>query len=400
MDILLELPGALGVLLWEVYRDSMAWLSAPMDRRTNLFHSAAWQVRKAEIARLVTSEEVRDSVLILVESVGEDDPANVGEISTACEVIARMAQQHGNPATRLAFTLISALANPASATLALETAKQSRDLAEYPHAETWFRRAIRIARRAKEWDTYLWAYAGLAVLYMRMGNYPASRVVTNRVLRSARHHRSPSMEGLAFHQFFILDAQSNRIREAYENARAALAAWGNSNPRLTVLAHDVARFWIEHGHFARALHVFESTLPRITDPEEAAIALANISWAAAGTGDRGRYQQARLEAVASLNRACGQSRAAEVFATVGLADAFVGEWSLAQETADMALSIATRRRDIDSQLLAERAVTAAKLNHSANLAGDIEHPVLARQADKLAGDLIQSLQYDMALMRE
>lgn len=390
--ILFEFTTSVGVLLWEAYRDAMAWIRTPGERRPGLFAEGTWQRRRIEIVREVGPERVREALLSLaavMEAEREGDPE---EVLHACRTLAAWADGCGNPATRFAFTQVAALAGPTDARLALEAGKQARDLAEYASAETWLRKAVRVARGTKDWDTYLWSYAALAILYARLGNYPASRTVAERVLKTARHYRVRGMQGWAFHHFFILAADADPSREVYEHARAALQAYGASHPRLTALAHDVARYWVEHRQFARALAVFEAALSRITGPEEQAIVAANIARAAAGAGDRDRYHKARIAALTFQSRTCGQAKTAEVYATLAIADAQAGQWTLAEEMAGYASALAAHRRDAEVQRVAEAAMLSARSRCMDECSSSEEMPTLARQADKLAGALIEVLQ--------
>jgi tetratricopeptide (TPR) repeat protein len=389
--ILSEVAAPLGVLLWEAYRDTMAWIKTPGERRPRLFAEGALQWRRIEINREVGPERIRGTLLSLAAILDGQRDTSPDDVLQACQALATWADDCGNPATRFAFTQLAALADPTTAKLALETGKQARDLAEYPCAETWLRKAVRVARRTKDWDSYLWSYAALAILYARLGNYPASRTLAERVLKAARHHRETGMQGWASHHFFILAADSNQIREAYEHARAALKAYGASHIRLTALAHDVARFWVEHGQFARALSVFETVLPKISEVEEQAVVAANVARAAAGAGEHEKYSKARLLATMLQKRVCGEARAAEIFATLAIADALAGQWALADETADCALDIAARQRNSEVPDRLESAMRAAREMGTTESMPRAELPTLARQAERLADALIETL---------
>ena len=374
----------------------MAWFSTQGERRRSLFRPSAHHVRRATLTREIPQEELRSALLVLAGLLEGHSAGDADEAAGASLEIATWAHGSGHPATRLAFTQVAALARPDDPELALETGKLARDMAEYTRAETWLRKAIRVSRRTKDWDTYLWAYAGLAVLYARLGNYDASRVVAERVLRTARHYRVSAMCGWAFHHFFVLATEECHYGAAYTYARQALDAYGKAHPRLTALAHDVARFWIEHDHFSRALTVFEAVAPRIANASERAIATANIARAAAALGDTGKYQHARQAAVTLQGRVGGEPRAADVYATLAVADAHAGEWSLAQETAELALAAAAQREDAAKRHFAEAALSVARSRSSGVSSEEVEVAALGRQADQLAWDLIQSLEVNPA----
>lgn len=390
-SILEEQQGELGVALFGAYRDVMLWLKASEKRRSMLFPQGSWKARRMQLSRLPGRLSIREDLLSLVAITEGGGSEKSDAVARACIGIASWAESVPAPATRLSFTQAAALASPTDAKLALDAGKQARDLADYARSESWIRRAVRIARRTRDWETYLWSYIALAILYMRLGNYPASHAVTERVLRASRHHRMKDMEGLAFHQFFILEAQSDHPKKAYEYARLALASYGSTHPRLTALAHDVARFWSEHNQFSRSLPVFRASLPRITRPEERAVVAANVAWAAAGSGERVLYEESRVEALSLLARSCGETRAAEVLSTLAFADACLGEWERATDAADKALQITIQRREHDLKTLALDAVRRAR--GSREQSRDVgEVPTAARQADHLVGELVSILQ--------
>jgi hypothetical protein len=139
------------------------------------------------------------------------------------------------------------------------------------------------------------------------------------------------------------------------------------------------------------LSVFETTLAKIHNPEERAIAAANVARAAAATGDNDKYQKAQALAISTVSQLCGHVRAPEVYATLAFAAAYVGDWSLAEETANLALEFAIQGRNASAYRFAEDALKFAQTRHEEQLANE-EVPTLTRHADRLAHELIHSLQ--------
>jgi len=357
-----------------------------------VFADGTPELRAARIEEAGLEEELRGSLLALAGVTALDTrKLDEAEVGAACLAVARYAEERGAPATRLAFMEVAAVAMPDDARLAFEVGKLARDSADYAAGEAWFRKAIKAAIHAKDRETYIWAFLGLAILYMRLGNYPASRAVTNRALRAARHHRLRGMAGRAYHHLFILEAESERSREAYEHAYSALQAYGREHPRLNALAHDVAWYWVCHGAYVRALPILEAVAPHVSDPSEQPLVFANLAWAAAGSGEYLRYEQTRRHALELLNQPCGRRRFTAVLATLACADASAGNVELAEKTAESALSLALRMGDVDAWTLAERGLKQARSRSKDEFFVE-EMPVLARRADRLAGDLIRSLE--------
>ena len=66
----------------------------------------------------------------------------------------------------------------------------------------------------------------------------------------------------------MIAVDTNQPADALEAARGAFKAYGSAHPRLPVLAHDLAYFWMTRGRFEQALRVFQAVLPHITQPTE------------------------------------------------------------------------------------------------------------------------------------
>jgi hypothetical protein len=391
-DLLGELPGASGVLLWGALRDFMLWVETPAGARASLFEPGAGELRRRELAAFAPEQELWAPLLTLAQMADAPARADAARLVYAVRTIARWAERAGAPATRLAFTRAAALALPQEAAMALETGRLARDLVHHAEAESWFRRGIRLSR-GRDWESYAWGFIGLGVLYIRAGNFPAGRAVVGRALRAARKRRLPGIAGSAHHHLFTLCVEAGRMEEAYAHARDAVRLYGDGHPRIPALAHDLGCFWAEQGRFARALSIFEASLPCFADPSLRLLALSNYARASAGAGDRARYEAARADAAElAASPRCGDV-AAESLLVVAQGDASLGEWARAEDAARQALEIAVRRGEARTQLGAEAHLEAARHERAVEGARRLaaETPVLARQAEALAGAVRASL---------
>jgi len=390
-DLLGELPGAPGVLLWCALRDFMLWVETPAGARAGLFEPGAGELRRRELAAFAPEQELWAPLLTLAQMADAPERADTGRLVYAVRTIARWAERVGAPATRLAFTRAAALALPQEAGMALETGRLARDLVYHAEAESWFRRGIRLAR-GRDWESYAWGFIGLGVLYIRAGNFPAGRAVVGRALRAAHKRRLPGIAGSAHHHLFTLCVESGRMEEAYDHARDAVRLYGDGHPRLPALAHDLGCFWAEQGRFDRALSIFEASLPCFTDPSLRLLALSNYTRASAGAGDRARYERGRAEAMELAASPRCADVAAESLLVVAQGDASLGEWARAEDAARQALAIAARRGEARTQMGAEAHLEAARHERAVETANLLaETPVLSRQADALAGAVRASL---------
>jgi tetratricopeptide (TPR) repeat protein len=398
-DVLMEHPGPLGLPLCFALRDFMLWVCTPAGERAALFGPGAGDLRRGVLQAASGEPELWTPLLALAQMTDAPERADAVRLVHAVRSVARWAEQRGAPATRLAFTQAAALALPDQPAAALEAARQARDLARHAQAETWFRRAIHLAR-GRDWESYAWGFIGLGVLYMRAGNLPAARSVMARALRAGRKRRLRGVVGAAHHHLFVFSADAGRMDEAYQHAQSALHAYGAGHPRLPALAHDLGAIWVDRGHFVRALPVIEAALPMLEGPAERAMALANVVRASAGAGDRERYRRARAKVTAELADPAFHAVAAEALLVVAHGDSSLGEWALAEEAAQTAASMAYGRGEARIRMVAEAQLDAARAERlrartqaasTPRPAPEPEPEVLAAQADTLAVEVHATL---------
>ncbi|MET0399679.1 MAG: hypothetical protein ABW277_23025 [Longimicrobiaceae bacterium] len=310
----------------------------------------------------------------------------------ACQEIESWADLQGAPATRLAFAQACALLQPHDAKAALVVARLARDLGEDARAESWFRHAVRLSRN-RDRESYGWAFVGLGVMFMRVGNIPGAYAVMVRALRHAERNRLREIVGASHHHLFRLATESNRLREAYAHARTALEAYGKTHPRLRDLAGDVGRFWVHLGAFRRALPVLEAVVNGYPDPNGRAMGLSIIAYAAAAAGEVTRFESARDAAEACCKEAVGRNRLAETELLLAWANLAMGDWNRAEIAAGRSYELAIANGEAENRLLAEAALKQARSQEtrSGNSAAQSENPDLTRQADRLAQELVNAL---------
>lgn len=388
--ILAELSGAAGAVVWGALRDLMLWIETPPRERRGLFPAGASERREAQLHGAEADSAIWAPLLVIAAMT--DAPATVDDarLLHACRSITRWAEEEDLPLTELAFAQAAALMRPDDAGLAVEVGGLAREANQMARAESWFRYAVRLARGG-DWESYVWAYVGLGVLYIRSGNRPAATVLMNRALRSARRRRERNLEGVAHHHLFHLAAEAGRFSDAYQHARQALEAYGSHYSRLPALVHDVGRFWIHVGQFARSIPLLNAALPHVTKRPERAIIAANIARAAAGSGDRVQYASARAFAMELIGAARSPARRADAYAALAHADLCAGEWAQAEESAGLAYRYAAESGNGEVQLTAEAQVEAARLGRRTANTTTTEPLGAARQGELLAGELVRSL---------
>jgi tetratricopeptide (TPR) repeat protein len=389
-DVLAEVPGPTGILLFHALRDFMLWVETPAAERRGLFPHGAGARLRDEMAAAAPDQELWAPLLTLAQMADAPDAADAGRLVYACRAVARWAERSRAPATRLAFVQAAALALRSDPKLALETGRLARDLARPAHAESWFRAAIKLSRR-RDWESYAWAFIGLGVLYLRSGNYPAAQTVIRRALRAGDKRRLRDVQGSAHHHLFVILADMGRLSDAIAHARTAFEVFGSDHPNMLSLAHDLGRLWLLQRQFARAVPVFDALVPQMSDPRWRVLATANLAHAAAGAGRRAKYESARNETL-SLSAApeCAE-RIADVLLVLSWADAEAGEWERAIDSAERAVAAAIVRGEADNRIKAEQVLDRVRHRMAEPTPVHVESPADGRVADRLAFELVRTL---------
>lgn len=392
VGVLEEIKDPLGALLWQVVRDVYLWGSLPPDERGEVFVPGADGALLAMLRDAEVEVQLETPLMGLVRLVGAPGTARPESVAMACQHVAAWADGNGYSATSIAFAQAAAAAIPTDASAAYAVGRLARRRAEYARAETWFRRAIALARQSGDWTSYALAFSGLGNLYVQRGNYPAARRFHIRALRAARRHSLRQIQGGALHDLFVIAAAGGNAGEAEKLARAAFEAYGADHPRLPVLAHDIAYLWVEQGHFGPALTVFEALLPHLRRHEDRMVGLANIVRAAAGAGDRRRFDEAWDEVWDGLARNEHTENAAQVLLELAHGAAHVGEFERAERAADRSARVARERGEAKVLLSAEAVVESARRSRAARTR--TESPSRAafhEESDAFAADLARSL---------
>ena len=388
--LLREHPGALGAVLWKSLRDVSAWTDAA-GGRTALFNPAAGAARPDEIAGSSAEPELWGPLLVVARLLQRPEDVDYARLVNACRAVARWGERRGFTAVQLAFTQAAARLVPDHPRLAYAVGRLSRDQCEYARAETWLRASIRLAR-GRDWHTYALAYLSLGTLYQQLGNLPAARTLTLRGLRTTVRRRLRRLEGTAYHNLLVLTTESGDYPQAQRYAGLALQRYGAGHPRLPQLAYDLAIVWFLCGYFERALPVLEAVLPHLPEGADRTMALASTARAAAGAGDRARFERYWTEASAALSAHGEHALAADGWLALARGAVSACDGARAQAAAARAREIADARR------LAQLAVEAEAVLQSARTAVPApapRHPDgerIFREAGELARRVVASLE--------
>jgi tetratricopeptide (TPR) repeat protein len=392
LAVLDEVKGPLGFLLWQAARDVNLWAAVEPGERAGLFVPGADASLQALIRSAGVDVQLESPLMTIMRMTGSPETVRPEGVELACQHIAHWADHQGFLATAICFGQAAALAVPMDAGAAYAVGRMARRRAEYSRAETWFRRAVALARQTGDWQSYALAFSGLGNLYMQRGNFPAARRFHVRALRAARRHSLRAIQGSAQHDLFVLAAGSNHKDEAERYARGAFESYGPEHPRLPALANDLAYVWMERGHFAPALTVFEALLPHLSRQEDRLVCLANIVRAAAGAGERRLFEQMWDEVWDGLSRDGGTENAAQVLLELAHGAAQLGETERAERAAERAVKTARERGEAKTLLTAESVLDSVRRGRAARArAAEAPRPAAPEDTEVFATDLVRSL---------
>ena len=344
--ILDEVPGQVGLVLWQSLRDVTLWASIPAGRRDGLFAADAARDR---LQLLITSgaEPVLEvSLTTLAAMVGNPEAAGEEIVSLVCLQVSRWAEARGAFSTSIGYAQAAALASPEDPSAALSVGSLALRWRRLTRAETWFRRTIGLARRSRQWEPYALAYVELGSLYTRRGDPATAERYFVQGLRAARRHGLIATRGAALHGLLLLALEAGRLDQAERYARGAMRAYGRGHPRLPELVHDVAYLWVSRDNPSRAIPMLQKLLPGRVEPLERAFTLAVLARAAAGVGDVRLYQESWGDAWALIRRRAGEeSQHARALLELTRASARMKDWHHMEEAARLAVAAAAQRNE-------------------------------------------------------
>lgn len=395
-SVLTEFEGDFGILLWQSLRNVLLWSATDPARRKGLFSSGAEERRRVKLLSAEVDDALRAPLAVLARLLADPAGADRRRVSSACLKIADWAEKKNALATALAFTQAAALTGTNDARISYAVGRIARQRAEYPRAETWFRRAILLGRQGGDWESYALAFVGLGNLYAQRGNLSAAHKSHLRAYRASKRKGLRNVQGMALHDLFTIALKRNQFREAEELAGAALRAYGPGHARLPFFAHDVAVFWINQGAFGPARTVLTALRPHFGKPNEQALVLAHIACAAAGANDLEQYESTWNAASQLIGSAEAAEGSAMVYVALADAAAAVGDWDRSTAAAKRAVMLADAREEAQLKAQAEARLEAVEEKSAAVSEAAGGEPWLSDHADALADSFAKSLQGSVA----
>ncbi len=343
LEIVAEVEGDAGVLLWRSAINVIRWCEAERGARSTAFGWGAAGSRREMIAGAALDPALRPPLLALSGLLERPASPDVPSLVDACRRIAAWAEPRGFLATALAFAQCAALLAPDEARLAYEVGRLARRRAEYDRAEGWYERAILLARTSKDWRTYARSFSGIGNIRHETGNLKAARRAQLRSYRAARRHSLRELQGDALHGLFSVAVDMRNGTEAEWCAARAFECYGRKHHKLPRLAFDVAVHWTYCGHYRLARSVFSVLLHHFGSASQRCLTLGYLSRVAGELGDRAGFLSTSRELRDVLRATESVETADASLMCLAYGAAQLGERHEAVEAATRALAIATDR---------------------------------------------------------
>jgi len=392
MEVLREVPGEAGVLLWQAYRNVMYWASVPAGERKAIFAEGAGDRRRREIKGAELPRDLVQPLKDIAALLDDPEGTRVEGIATACRTVSDWASETEHPGTALAFAQAAALAAGRDAEAAFLVGRMSRLQGDYPRADTWYRHAVMVARQVGDWRSYVLSYLGLGTIAIYRGNLGLAQRMLIKGLRAARRKGLGEQQGMVLHQLFVVATHAGKSEQALEFARGAFRHYGPDNDNIPRLTHDVAYMWLEQGHFSRAAAVFKALAPVTDDPVLALLGFSNLARAAGNLGDEDLFHRGWTEASRRLRSFQRNQTSAAALLELGLGAAAIGDASRATEALERSIAearefgagaVRLRAESTLEALAAERRLEGRPASPSS--------PEQERTADLLADRMVRTL---------
>jgi len=186
--VLLELRGELSVVVWKVLRAVL--LHERSGDVPDLFSPDVRELLRDEIDRSVPTGEtdLRDDLLAATGLLAKSGASAGRKLASHCLRISRWADAQGAPRTALEYLQAASLCDRSDARLALEIGRRCENVEQRARAESWFQRAVGLARRGEDWETYVLAHLAQGDLLAGRGVTPAALASYRRAERRAGRH--------------------------------------------------------------------------------------------------------------------------------------------------------------------------------------------------------------------
>jgi len=390
--VLDEVRSPLGVLLWEGVRDVVLWATTPPAERSRLFDPRAHAERMEALHSVELDGVLRGMLAFLAGVLDRDRQSDAETVARTCGKVAFWAEERLLPRTSIWYAQAAALASPGSAEHAYTAGLLCRRNADYIRAETWYRRAIGLARRRRDARVYARAYMGLGDLFMHRGDYALARLALERAFNTARRTGMRALRAEALHDLFTVAVETSQVGEAEALARKVFRAYPRDHANLPKFAHDVAVFCMFQGFHARALPVFQAVLGTVSRAGDRLRIVSSIARAAGGAGRIDVFAHAWVDTWQIVDDYPALECVTSSLVRLAYGAASLRDWERVNLAARLAVNLSRERGQTQVEQEAAVLLRAAELHDfEETLIPAAPEPETAISADDLAVDLVRRI---------
>jgi tetratricopeptide (TPR) repeat protein len=331
MHVLSEFPVETAHALWTALRDVTLWAATPDERRPALFSPAAEARRRPGPDGTPLDPALEAQLATLATVVSHAAQASAPVVTLACLEVSRWARAQGGMGTAVSFAQAAALASPDAAGPALAVGRLALEWGRPARAETWLRRAVGLARRARDWESYGGACVSLGEIHLASERLEGAGKYYWLAARVARRQQLRYVRAEAMHGLMRVSMAAGDLEAAEPYARAAQRAYGRAHPRVPDLLHDVTQLMVRRGEFERVMPLLRRQLGVLTAPGMRMACLALLARAAAELGDAPTYEQSWNTAWALKDRPAAAPHVPEALRHLGRAAARASDWLRVQQ---------------------------------------------------------------------
>jgi tetratricopeptide (TPR) repeat protein len=385
--ILHEVPEIFALHVFQALRLAFAWAAGP-EVSGAVFDGSDVEGWEADVlATRGVDEALWAPVAVIAGELSRPAEVDPEQLSHACLAVTDWALGRDAHGTAALFAEAAAVVWPNNARLVWICGKIYREQQQFGRAETWLRRARRVAVWTGDWELQAQAINSLGNLKVRLGDFSGGRELLLSAVRLAKRKRLRERQAKALHDLFVVSTYTGHFHEAEQHAAQAFAAYGPDHPDLINLAFDVSHFWKQQGQFARALAVLKALHSRFTDVDRQLRVVASTARTAGAVGETDTFHRAWGEAWKLINGGAVNHLRAVAPLELGMGALSLGLWDYAELALTSAREAAQDLREGDTLAAAE-----SSLDHlSRRQTADRHTRALHLRAGDLAADLVRSL---------
>ncbi|MBW3571412.1 MAG: hypothetical protein KY467_09915 [Gemmatimonadetes bacterium] len=354
--ILHETPEGFALHVFRALRLAFAWAAGPQASGA-VFDAEDLDGWEADVLRAgETDEALWAPVCVIAGELARPAEVDAERLAHACLAVTDWALGCDAHGTAILFAEAAAVVWPTNARIAWIVGKLHRARLQLGRAESWLRRASRVAVWTGDWELQAQAVNSLGNLKVHLGDFAGGRALLLKAARIAKRKRLRERQAKVLHDLMAVSIYSGRFDEAESYAKQSFAAYGPDHADLVNLAFDVANLWLQQGQFSRALLVLQALHARVADADRQLRVLASTARAAGVMRDAETFHEAWTGAWALIDSGGVSHLRAAAPLELGLGALNLGLWDYAELALTTSRDAAQDLREGDTLARAESAL--------------------------------------------